>query len=471
MTPHQPADKPRKSIVAQLTTWYVSSLFVLVLATSIYLYWTLSSAILAESRAVLLDRIHTVTSLLERSPDSLEYARSRIRLEWPSRHFERVYVRVVKNGSAVLLESPSIPPEVVTEVFGGDAGDTPQARRVRTRAGGVYLAASNRLKLPGGEPATAYVALDLSRQDEILSRYRDRLFAALFCTLLVASLFGRKLARQAIRPVEDIVRTARHIRSTTLHERIEERGLPEELQRLAATINEMLDRLEDAFERLSRFSSDIAHELRTPLNNIRGEIEVALGRSRTLEEYREVLASSLEESARVSKLIDGLLFLAKTEHPEMQIRKERVNLHDEIANIRDFYEASAAEEEVEIDAVIAPALEVEVERTLFQRALGNLVANAIAYNRPGGRIRVEAERRGTMVEISVRDTGQGIAAGDLEHVFDRFYRADPSRQATKLGGFGLGLTIVRSIVQLHQGEIHIESEVGKGTCVRVSIPG
>lgn len=465
----------RKSIVARMTTWYVSSLFVIVLCLTAYLYWTLFSAIRSENRAVLLDRIQTVSSLVARGRDALEYAKDRINLEWPSRHFERVYVRVTRESGEVLLQSPALPEEVPALVFAATAPVSPEGTKilplaVSTAGGGSYIAAATRVHTGFAGPVMIYVALDLRRQSELLSRYRAHIAVALAISLLFSALFGRRLAISAFRPVENIVSTTRRIRSSTLNERVEEAGLPEELERLASTVNEMLDRLEDSFARLSRFSSDIAHELRTPINNIRGEAEVALSKARTVDEYREVLSSCLEESARVARIIDSLLFLAKTEQPAMQIRKERVRLRSELLNLRDFYEASAAEDGISIDISVPEDLEILVERTLFQRALGNLIANGISYNRPGGSIRIQAEPRAGRVEISVIDTGQGISAADLPHVFDRFYRVDPARKASKLGGFGLGLTMVKSIVQLHQGDIRIESEMGKGTRVLLSIP-
>jgi signal transduction histidine kinase len=169
-------------------------------------------------------------------------------------------------------------------------------------------------------------------------------------------------------------------------------------------------------------------------------------------------------------VIDSLLFLAKAEQAQMQIRREKIDLVTEIENLVEFYEASAAEEKLEIQVSVEPSLTLHAERTLFQRVLSNLLTNAIAYNRPGGQIRISAERKERGVEISVADTGEGISQVDLPLVFDRFFRADPSRKATKIGGFGLGLTIVKTIVSLHQGKVHIQSEPNLGTTVRVYFP-
>jgi two-component system heavy metal sensor histidine kinase CusS len=470
------ARRRAKSIVVQLTTWYVSSLFVIVFFSTSFLYWTLSSAITSENQAILRDRLQTVTSLLgSGEPDSLLYTQDRIKLEWPSRHSERIYVRVRNNSGEPLLESPSMPKEVPEEIFSRSSiaefgSRNVLTRKLRAHSGSVYLTAARTVLTADNEIETIFVAMDLAREESILANYRNRLLSVLVFVLLISAFLGRKFAVTAFRPVEDIVATTRRIRSSTLHERIAGTDLPHELETLASTVNEMLDRLEDSFMRLSRFSSDIAHELRTPINNIRGEIEVALGKSRGVEEYREILSSSLEESGRMSKLIDSMLFLAKAEHPEMQIRKEMINVRNELYNIQEFYEATAAEEEVTIRISAGVEIELEVERTLFQRAVGNIVSNAINYTPVGGTILIEARLNSKTVEILIQDNGQGISEADIPLVFDRFYRADPARKATKLGGFGLGLTIVKSIVSLHQGHIRIDSQLGKGTAVTMSFP-
>jgi two-component system heavy metal sensor histidine kinase CusS len=202
----------------------------------------------------------------------------------------------------------------------------------------------------------------------------------------------------------------------------------------------MLDRLEESFKRLARFSADIAHELRTPVNNLRREAEVALGKSRSAEGYREVLGSCLEECARLSRIIDSLL-----------------------------YEAAAAEAGVTLRLICSDGMVANLDRTLFQRAVGNLVANALAHTPAGGIVTVAAGREDGAVTVNVTDTGCGIPEAHLPHVFDRFYRVDDAR-STATGGVGLGLAIVKTIAGLHHGSAMIKSEVGKGTRVTLAFP-
>ena len=213
--------------------------------------------------------------------------------------------------------------------------------------------------------------------------------------------------------------------------------MPAELADLTETFNAMLGRLEEAFARITRFSADIAHELRTPLQILRGEAEVALNRARSPEEYRQVLGSGLEEYARLAKLIDSLLFLARADNPETQIVRERLDITTKLTATAAFYEPMAAEAGVRIATECEPGLTASLDRTLVQQALGNLVANALAHTPANGCVTLRAARRGECVRIEVEDTGCGIAAEHLPFIFDRFYRADQSaddrRRSRRIG--------------------------------------
>jgi two-component system heavy metal sensor histidine kinase CusS len=266
-----------------------------------------------------------------------------------------------------------------------------------------------------------------------------------------------------------VAETARQIGSATLNARIHAAGYPVEVRTLANAFNAMLERLEDSFARLSRFSADIAHELRTPVNNIRGESEVALARIRTPEEYTEVLTSCLEESVRLSELIESLLFLARSESPGDHLKRTREDLAALLASLREYYDAAATEAGVELRLESAANLHADVDKALLQRALGNLVSNALAHCSAGDRIQLRAVRQNGTVRLEVHDSGAGIPPDALPRVFDRFYRADPAR-SRHAGGAGLGLAIVQQIVFLHGGTVEISSEPGRGTTVSVVLP-
>src|ERR1700683_252209 len=326
--------------------------------------------------------------------------------------------------------------------------------------------------VPAGFPATQtdtlQIAVDVSQKEALLARYRFWFGVVLLATFAIFPSVGYQIARHGIRPVEEMATTARHISSTNLRERILPEGYPFELASLASTFNQMLDRLEESFERISRFSADIAHDLRTPVNNIRGEAEVALARARSAREYRDVIESCLEEAVRLSDLIGDLLFLARAESPVTHLRRERVDVAELLGGFREYYEASAADSGVSLTTTVAdkPVI-AELDRTLLQRAVGNLVSNALAHTPPGGAIvfgtGVDFSHSDfSTIRIEVSDTGVAIPAEALPRVFDRFFRVDSSRSQAS-GGTGLGLAIVQSIMLLHGGNVEISSQPGQGT--------
>jgi two-component system, OmpR family, heavy metal sensor histidine kinase CusS len=455
------------SIATRLTLWYTGSAFILVLSATGFLYWTLARNLEREDAEFLADQVHIMGVLLREHPGDLKVLQQEVEVESSARQHARVFIRVLTEDGRILTETSGMTQETGPDRFPApiEASLLPtRAVEIRSASGKPFEIAAARV--PGH---VIQVALDATHEKQFLSDFRSRMLPILAVTLVLSAVVGYRIAKRGIRPVEEISEIARRIRSSTLNERIAADRLPEELSPLAATINEMLARLEEAFARLSRFSADIAHELRTPLNNLRGETEVALGKARTQEEYRDVLGSSLEEYARLSRLIESLLFLARAEDPGTQIHKERVDVGRELASVRDFYEAAAGEAGVSLEVRAAGGVEAGLDRTLFQRAAGNLVDNALAHTASGGSVTLTASRDNGTVRVEVADTGCGIAPEHLPRVFDRLYRVDRSRTAAT-GGAGLGLAIVKSIAELHGGTASIASDVGKGTRVTLLFP-
>jgi two-component system heavy metal sensor histidine kinase CusS len=313
------------------------------------------------------------------------------------------------------------------------------------------------------------LAVDLTQEQVILERQRVWVWVVFVAALLLCPAVGAAIARRGTQPLRDVAETARHVGSKTLNERIHSDGYPAEVRVLANAFNAMLERLEESFGRLSRFSADIAHELRTPVNNIRGEAEVALARARTPEEYVDALGSCLEESVRLSELIEPLLFLARSESPGDQLKLTREDLGQILEDLREYYEATAAEIGVTLTVSAGDGVAATVDRTLFQRAIGNLISNALAHCSPGDNVRLSARVEAGRILVDVSDTGSGISADALPRVFDRFYRADPARTRNP-GSAGLGLAIVQQIITLHGGEVRIVSELGRGTSVTLVLP-
>ncbi len=285
------------------------------------------------------------------------------------------------------------------------------------------------------------------------------------CGILASVVIARVFTRRSLRPLTELTQSIQRTGPKRLHERVPPAGWPRELQPLAIAYDEMLDRLEDSFTRLSQFSADLAHELRTPIANLRGEAEVALTRLRTPEEYREVIESNLGECERLSRMIDKLLFLARAESADGPIERTRFDGRAAVEKIAGYYETVAEERRTAIKC--AGEGEIYAEPSLFGRAVSNLMDNAVRHSRDGGTIEVSLETSPTGARISVRDNGAGIAAEHLPRVFDRFYRVDSSRSSE---GTGLGLALVKSITDLHGGRAEVASVPGRGTTVTLTFP-
>jgi len=288
--------------------------------------------------------------------------------------------------------------------------------------------------------------------------------------LLLAGLGGLWLANKALSPVDRLTRAAERIGRGNLSERVEEPRSRDEIGRLAATFNQMINRLEQAFERERQFTADASHELKTPLAVLRGDIEVTLRRERSPDEYRRVLNSSLEEIARVTKLTDDLLTLARSDTDQTVLERETVRLDILAAEACDYMTSLARSAGVALD-FHGPeeAIIVEGDQKRLTQLLVNLLDNAIKYTSEGGSARLLLSTKDGSAVIEVSDTGRGIPASALPHIFERFYRQTDPRDS-RVTGFGLGLAISKWIVDAHGGTIEVESEEGTGTHFTVKLP-
>ena len=461
------------TLAFRLTAGYaLAGLFLVFLATaSLYLF--LVSELEKSTDLFLADKVNVLRTMLRERPDDWDALREEVELESAARQYEQFYIRLLDERNTLLLMTPGLADQLDLAQLVSQIQRRPgRTIRMRGRNGRSFrvTSASAPVGLGATQTDTIQIAVDVSQKEMLLARYRFWFWTILLATFVIFPLVGYKIARHGIRPVEEMATTARHISSTNLRERILAEGYPSELASLASTFNQMLDRLEESFERISRFSADIAHDLRTPVNNIRGEAEVALARARTIDEYRDVLESCLEEAVRLSDLVGDLLFLARAESPLTHLHRERVNVAELLDGVREYYEALAAEGNVSLTTVVADEPVIgELDRTLLQRAVGNLVSNALAHTPPGGAVVLRSKADSSTIHIAVSDTGVGIPAEALPRVFDRFFRVDSSRSQSS-GGTGLGLAIVQSIAQLHGGNVSISSQPGRGTTVTLHMP-
>jgi two-component system heavy metal sensor histidine kinase CusS len=311
--------------------------------------------------------------------------------------------------------------------------------------------------MEGMPSATVAIAVNIDHQRVFIAALRDRLWFAIVLGAAATVLLGWIAARRGLAPVFQLTAVTQRISATRMDDRLRLDSVPAELHDLAKAFNDMLARLEDSFRRLSDFSSDLAHEMRTPISNLMTQTEVALSRSRSADEYREVLYSSLEEYERLARMIADMLFLAKTGDGTLLPRNEIVDLAAETKELFDFFGALAEERGVALELLGQGS--IRGERLMIRRAISNLLSNAIRYTPQGGlvRVRISPQESGA-VQLAVENPGAQIPPEHLPRLFDRFYRVDPSRQKAS-DGAGLGLAITKSIVDAHRGSIEaISSE-------------
>jgi two-component system, OmpR family, heavy metal sensor histidine kinase CusS len=453
------------SLAARLTVWYAGSAFALVLAATSFLYWRSMSNLDKNDDQVLGDRVRALQIVMLKRPGDIPSLRQEVFEEWEAHGRARIHMRVLDGDRHVVVESPGMSGLLAPSLF--PPPTTEPDHGIDVTSEGIYRVLA--VYAPDGSGHVIQVAVDRSVETELMADYRRTLLVVLGIAFIISTVAGYQIARRGIRPIHDITKTARHTGPANLSERITMTGLPAELLELADTFNVMVDRIEQSFIRLSRFSADIAHELRTPISCLRGEIEVALSKPRASEEYREALDSSLEECGRLGSLFDRMLFLARAENPETLVNKETCDVRTELTTVFEFYKLAAAEAGVEFAVSVEGELKADFDRLLFQRAVGNLVANALTHTPLGNAVALTATGDDTMTKVEVADTGCGIPATHLPHVFDRFFRVDQTR-SSKNGSVGLGLAIVRSIVDVHGGTVEISSEVGQGTRVALIFP-
>jgi heavy metal sensor kinase len=296
------------------------------------------------------------------------------------------------------------------------------------------------------------------------------LFAVILPVALTLAIGGGYvLMKRALQPVDQITRAAESITSRNLAERLPIPNTGDEVERLSATLNRMIERLEHSFRQIAQFTADASHELRTPLTILRGELEVALRRDALTAEAREVIESVLEETERLSKTVEHLMILSRFDSGELKLRRSSFDLASLCRETVEQMNLLAEDKGIQLECFASERVEVNADPLRVRQVLINLVDNAIKYTLAGGRVSITVAHEADQAVIEVADTGPGIPAEALPHIFDRFYRVDKAR-ARAAGGSGLGLAIAKSICELHGGRIKVESQVGKGTCFRVEIP-
>jgi len=318
------------------------------------------------------------------------------------------------------------------------------------------------------DAAALFIARPTAHIERALSGLLITLMFAVPLTLIISGAGGVFLARRVLNPIKKITDTAHTIGESDLSRRIDVHT-NDELGRLSGTLNEMIERLEKAFERQRQFTGDASHELRTPLAVIEAESTLALQRDRSSEEYKQSLSNVAREAEHMAAIIDQLLSLARADAGMEAYDFEELNLDEVIESVVSKTRGRCEEKKIALTTQLQSGAKIKGGHAMLKLLFSNLLDNAIRYTQSGGSITVSLGKEAGKANIEVKDTGIGIPAGDLPHIFERFYRVDKVRSRGE-GGSGLGLSICRQIAEIHGGSIDVVSQAGRGSAFRVTLP-
>lgn len=469
------------SISARLATSFTLSAFIMLAIFAAIQYSILIQQVEWDEKQVVLDRVNMLETALRVYGDNHLVLDHEVNLEggayWPEQQYVQ-YSRIQDENGETIIETPGmediLPAALFPQPYEVDLITDKDGIHYREAPNGQeYFLTSTWARSGGVDGAIRVIQVALNETGErtMMAGYNRDILLTLFAGTLLFAVVSAFIVRRCLRPLHELATTAKTI---TAHNIITEADpdvarWPHELRSLADSFYSMLSRINVSYNRCSQCAEEMAHELRNPIQVLMGEAEVILARERTPEEYRRVLESSLEEYNQLARMINELLFISRADNPSMAIQRSRIDVRNELEVVRDFYEALSVEQEIAITCDGQASLDADSQ--LLRRALSNLVANAVMHTPQGGKIQLEAKevKENNAVEILVRDNGCGIASEALPHIFDRFYTVE-NKNNHPGQGVGLGLPIVKSIMNLHGGSVDIISTQGAGTTVVLRFP-
>lgn len=457
------------SIRARLTTWFATVLGLALIVLAATTWWTLQQRFTMAIDKELAGRVESIGRFLNQqaSPASVDEMQDDLQ-EYISLDPGWNLIRITDSRGSEVYRSASFDPTGLPPVTSALAARGPVYRDVRMRRHPLRLITS---RVVGRQQAyTVDVAVPLGEFREALDQLGWTLALLMPVGILAAAMGGYWISRRALAPIDSITSTARFITAQELRRRLDVPTTGDELQRLSETLNAMLDRLEDSFRETSRFTADASHELRTPISLIRTAAEVALRIERPAHEYRCTLENILHEAERMSSLVQDLLTLVRADAGVDGAQRSPLDLRVLISDMSDSLSALCAPRTLEFQLDVGDRpVPVAGDHAALSRLVFILVDNAVHYTPPPGQVSLSLRCDDGMAVMDVTDTGIGIGAEDLPHVFDRFYRADRARSRDS-GGSGLGLSIAKWIAERHGGRVGIKSAPGLGCRVRVELP-
>jgi len=465
--------KRPRSIRARLITLYVVTLSLIFVCFGGYTYWGFKQYLIGSLQHTLTRRAHQIAStILEEVPQKGEgYVSSEIQARYAPELNERI-IRITDQWGHVIYASKnadvlSVPPAIS---FNGVSTETPPVHREERPATGDHLqVVAIGYRVNNGADYTVEVG---TSEKEVFSAL-DGLLLTLSIGFPVfiglTSVGAYYLLGRALRPVDEIVQAAERITLRNLSQRLPVSQTGDEVERLSLALNRMIQRLDEAFQLTSRFTADASHELRTPLTIMRGELEALLKEDRLGDEQTSQIESILEEAERLTKIVEGLLFISRLEAGEPHMGKDPVDFASLVASTAEQMMPLAEDKSLTLTCQTGHDIMVEANEVRLKQVIVNLLDNAIKYTPEGGKIEVRVKSEPSWAILEVRDNGIGISQEALPHVFERFYRSEQV-QARKARGTGLGLAMVLSIVEAHAGKVVVNSRENEGATFLVQLP-
>ena len=461
------------SLTQRLTLLFAGVTALVFAATGFYLYQALARQLEIRNDAELIGKLQQVRHLLSEVPDTATIRADPHRFHDVTIGAEGLRLRLLDGAGQVVVgvgEVPTVPLPTVLPATGIPTADEIHVWHMRDGGHGRGLAAWARLGVKGeGPPVLVVLARQSPERMALLQNYRTRLLIALGCGVAVMAWLSFIIVRRGLAPLLRVTAAAGNITPSQLDHRFDIAQAPTEIADLARAFNNMLDRLQVGYDRLSQFSADLAHDLRTPITNLMVASQVMLSRPRSVDEYQALLASNIEEYERLARMAEHMLFLARADNEQIALRPEDLDMDSELQRIAEYFEGVA--EEAGVILAMNATGQLNADPVLLNKALSNLIANAIRYTPRGATIRVTAQpHAGGEYGIEVANPGAAIAPEHLSRLFDRFYRVDSARAGSGAAS-GMGLAIVKAVMMLHEGSVNVENSKHGETLFTLTFPG
>lgn len=461
----------KKGIRFQLIIWYSSALFVATLLVFAAFYFVTRQVLFTHTDQILTAHGDKVAEVLLRQSTDVRQAMQKEAFINEFNDLPGMFVVLMNNKGEVLNSSYTINNQ--EQVFASLYQETLQLRKPFFRDEQAGSVSMRFYAVPLNIQNQFAGAVMIGHPIDVIQRSLNTLLLVLVITFIILSIptvaGGYFLANRAIRPISTMSAQLRRINSENLNldEQVSNPNTGDEIEELAVTFNSLLERLGLTFNRERQFIGDVAHELKTPLSTLHNDIEIALSKARTKEEYKSVLEEAFIDTNRVISTLKNILDLAWSEADSGRMKPEEIHLSELLDELKDVASKMGASKRISIEGVIEPNIIILGKQDKLYRAMLNLIDNAIKYTPTPGKVILSLHKKGNKAIIYVRDTGVGIASTDLPHIFERFYRGS---KADKVFGSGLGLAIVLGVIKAHRGTIEASSKIGKGTTITITLP-